>query len=138
MILKEKFSLSPFFSPTTPKNVFSLKCGEFVLAHNQFNFSYTVNCKNLLEASPSHALPCRLHFRNQSFIMEDDLQSCSRNHISAQKWQALPQKKCLQTFEHPYILSFTITSVLLFLTVLTKSRICNCENFRSEYFSWVA
>lgn len=75
MILKEKFSLSPFLSPTTPKNVFSLKCGEFELAYNQFNFSYTLNCENLLEASGSHVLLCLLQFRNPSFTVEDDAQS---------------------------------------------------------------
>lgn len=118
MILKEKFSLSPFLSPTTPKNVFSLKCGEFELAYNQFNFSYTVNCENLLEASASRALPCLLQFRNPSFTAEDDVQSLQEKSCLCTNVTSSSTKKTLAKFSasipfklHNYFSSFVLNSL---------------------------
>lgn len=117
------------------KCVFSVVC----LYLHINSFSYSGNSENLLEVSDRHALPCLLQFRNPSLTIEDNLQSLQeKSFICTEVTNSSTKiKNCLQNFEHPYILSFTVTSALWFSTLLTNTRFCNCMYFRSEYFSWL-
>lgn len=129
MILKEKFSLSLFLSPTTPKNVFSLSVESLNLHITSSILVTQLTVRICSKLQQVMRFPASCSSEILLLQLKTMCSLCRRNHVSAQTWQALPQKKCLQNFQHPYILSFTITSVLLFSTVLTKSRSCNCENF---------